>query len=210
MAQLSTLLDRVHDELPAVPQALALRALSDAAKEFCSKTHAWQERLPSINVRADRTMYELDMDEGIQLVAFLDVRLDGEKIHPVATELRRLRQYDPPPMDRPIGFVQWHPGSIELLAPLTDRVRLDLTAALTLKLGATEVDVPDSLLDEYGEVIASGAKGRLTRMVNQPWYSPDAAVAYMGPFYQAMIQAKGRAMTALGSAQLQVEQRRWV
>lgn len=208
MAQLSTLLARVHDEFPSVPEALALRTLSDSLKEFCTRTHAWQESLPSINLRADRTQYELDFDEGIQLVSFVDVRLDGRKIYPVATELTRLRSYAATP-GAPVGFIQWQPGMIELVRPPTEGGRMNVVAALTVKLGATNVDVPDALMDEYGEAVAAGAKARLVRMAGQPWFAPDAALIYSVPFYTAANQAKGRAMTALGAADMQIEMRKW-
>ena len=208
MARLSALLQYVHDEFPAVPEALALRALADATKEFCSRSHAWQEVLPQVRVRADERMYELSLDSGVQLVALKDVRLDGARIHPVALELYRLRSHD---LGRgePLGYVQWQPSTIELINPPSEATRLDVTAALTLKMGAGNTAVPDDLVDEYGEVLASGAKARLVRQFGQPWFLPDMAVGYAGPFYAAINTAKGRVMTALGDAQMQVEMRRW-
>ena len=85
MATLDDLLERVHDEFPAVPESLALRALSDAFKEFCSRTHIWQDTLPSISLREDVTAYELYPDDGVLIAALKDVRLDGARISPVAT-----------------------------------------------------------------------------------------------------------------------------
>ena len=208
MAKLSELLDRVLDEYPAVPSALALRALSDAAKEFCSRTHAWQEPLTSIRVRPGQTTYDIDLDSGTALVAIKEVRLDGRRIDPVATEVFRLRKQELR-AGLPMGWVQWQPSTIELINPPTGAVELTVVAALTLTRGATGTDVPDSVLDEYGDSIASGAKGRLVRQAGQSWSNPEAVLGYMGPFYADIARAKASARTALGEAQAQVELRRW-
>lgn len=215
MAKLSTLLDRIHDEFPSVPEALALRALSDAAKEFCTRTHVWRAPLPDVQVVEGQTQYDLTdaiyevaFSRDIQLVALKDVRLNGTKLYPLATELHYLNHYRSGP-GAPTGFVQWQPATIELINPPSEAGVLSLVAALTVKLGRTDMSVPDDLLDEYGEAIASGAKSRLVRQAGQPWFNPDLAVAYAGPYYSAITTAKGRVMTALGEAQMQVEMRRW-
>lgn len=208
MAKLSELLDRVLDEYPAVPRALALRSLSDAAKEFCSRTHAWQEPLTPIRLRPDVESYEVDLDSGVQLVALKEVRLDGRRIDPVATEIFRLRKNELR-AGLPMGYVQWQPTTIELVNPPNDAMELTVVAALTLARNSVDVDVPDSVLDEYGDSIASGAKGRLVRQAGQSWSNPDAVLAYMGPFYADVTRAKSRVNTALGEAQVQVEMRRW-
>lgn len=208
MAKLSVLLERVHDEYPAVPEALALRALADATKEFCSRTHYWQDVLPSINVRPGITTYELSLDSGVQLAQLLEVRLDGSRIDPVALESYRLRAM-PVLAGMPVGYVQWQPGAIELINPPTDAQVLTVVAALTLRLGADAVNLPDDLVDEYGEALAAGAKSRLVRQAGQPWFMPDLAPMYAGQFYSAINTAKRRVMTALGQAQMQVELRRW-
>lgn len=208
MAKLSDLSSRVLDEFPSAPRAFALRALSDAAKEFCSRTHVWQAQITPITLRPGQTEYEIDLDTGTQLVAFKDVRLDGKKIDPIATELFRLRT-DNLRAGLPLGFIQWQPSTIELINPPKDASVLDVTAALTLALNATDVDLPDSIIDEYGESLASGAKGRLARQRGQAWSDPEAVVGYMGPFYADVAKAKARVNTALGSAQVQVEMRRW-
>lgn len=208
MALLSTLLDRVHDELPSVPEALALRALSDAVKEFCSRTHYWQENLSPITLRPGEVTYELSLDTGTQLVQIKDVRLDGRKVYPVATEIPRLRN-TALRAGLPRGYIQWQPKTIELVNAPLDGAQLEVKAALTLALSATATQLPDDLVDEYGEVIASAAKGRLMRQANQPWYAPDAVLGYMGPFYGAITTAKSRTFNALGDAEVQIEMRRW-
>lgn len=208
MAQLNTLLDRIHDEIPSVPEALALRALSDSVKEFCVRTHIWQAELPRISLRPGTATYSLYPDTGQQIAALKDVRLDGRKINPVATERVRVRAQSPR-ASTPMAYIQVSPDAIELTAAPVDADRLTVVAALTLALGEVTADVPDALIDEYGEALAAGAKMRLVRQASQPWTAPDAVMNYAGPYYTAIATAKSRAMSALGEANMQIEMRSW-
>ena len=206
MALLSALLDRIHDEFPSVPEALALRALSDAVKEFCVRTHIWQADL-RVSLREGTTTYTLYPDTGMQIVALKDVRLDGTKIHPVATDGVRLRR-DTPAAAAPSSFIQLTPDTIEMVAAPVDAARLNVKAAVTLALGETSIEIPDSLADEYGEDLAMGAKMRLVRQAGQPWYAPETT-GYSVAFYRAITAAKGRAMSGLGEAEMQIQMRSW-
>jgi len=208
MSLLSVLLDRVHDEFPAVPEPLALRALSDAAKEFFVRSHAWQDKIPHIHLRENKSTYQLYPPDGTQIVALKDVRLNGKKIFPAATETPR-REYMAPEAGCVTKYVQITPAEITFTRPSSTDDRVEAKAALSLPLNATTTDIPDVIIDEWGEAIAAGAKMRLVRQASQPWFAPDAATLYSVPFYTAINTAKVRAMTALGEAQLQVEMRGW-
>lgn len=209
MATLSTLLDRVHDEFPAVPEPVALRALSDSFKEFATRTHIWQETLPTVRVRADRTEFELYPDDGTMVVGLKEVRLNGERITPMPTDLPRIVTTTLSAAEKPTGFIQIRPDAFQLVNPVTEDVDVVAVAALTLTQGYTEYDLPDVFLDEWGEQLAAGAKARLVVQANQPWYAPDAAPEYRRQFYVAVNQAKWRAISALGEADMQVQMRSW-
>lgn len=206
MAQLSDLLDRVHDEYPGVPELLALRALSDAVKEFCSRTHAWQDFLSDVTLRAGVGEYDIDVDNGQQLVALKEVRLDGRRIDPIAPERVRLRAESPQP-GAVVGYIQVSPASIQLVQVPDKAGVLVVKAALTLARNNTTADIPASLLDEYGEAIAAGAKMRLVKMAGQPWAAADASVIYATQFYSAINTAKMRTISSLGEARMQIEMR---
>lgn len=209
MAVLSSLLDRVHDELPSVPEALALRALSDATREFCTRTHAWQAPVPRVTLREGRRQYQLYPDIGLQVVALKEVRYNDRRLTAVPVEKLR-RAFTTPQSAEPTAYAQTSATSLELAAPASSEGRLTVLAALTLALNSVESELPDVLVDEWGEAIASGAKSRLVRQASQPWYAPDAAVIYSVPFYTAINEAKLRTMTSLGQAELQIEMRGWV
>lgn len=206
MAQLATLLGRVHDEIPAAPELLALRALVDAVKEFCVRSHYWRDSVTSTRVGGG-SKFLLTPPVGVQVAALLEVRNAGRWLEPVAPFDRRMY----PHSGEPRAFAQWTPAMIELDITPMDGTVLDIFAALTLSQGASgTTDVPAEMLDEYGEAIAAGAKMRLLRQTGQPWHNPDASVGYAGQYYNAIADAKRRAMTALGQADLRVEMRPWV
>lgn len=210
MARLSDLLGRVHDEYPAVPKLVALRALSDAAKEFCVRSHAWQSPIGSLRVRPGRTTFDLSVDTGTMVASIKSVRLNGRKIDAYPAETLQLIRDTLAEALTPGGYVQRSPASIDIINPVTDVSTLSVTAALTLALDATDAEMPDDLLSEFGEAFANGAKGRLVKQANQPWFAPDAALVYLGPFYTEMNRAKRRANNALDGADMRVEMRPWV
>lgn len=210
MAKLSDILDRVHDEFPAVPELLALRALSDSAAEFCRRTHYWQDSLPAVRARPDKTEFQLSPDTGVTVVALKEVRTpDGQLVDPFPSELKRLLVTPIPSGDRPLGWVQRNPSTIELVSPVDEIQQLSILAALTLSSGQTDVELPDDLVDEYAEALGAGAKMRLVRQAGQPWYAPDASIGYAGTFYSAVNEAKRRVLTSLGEAAMQVQMRDW-
>ena len=208
MARLDKLLNRVFDEFPAVPKTLALRALSDSVREFCDRSHAWQIWLPDIGVGPGEAVYELILDVGTRATALKEVRLNGARVAPVATEWRNLAATDSR-LSWGNGYFQTQSDAIELVHAPAEAGILKIRAALSLDLGSEIADIPDALISEYGEVLASGAKMRLVRQAGQPWFNPDLVIGYAGPFYLASDRAKARANTALGEAQIQVAMRRW-
>lgn len=211
MALLSTILDRVQDELPTVPEPVVLRALADSVREFCRRTHSWQEELPAVRTREGATEYELFPDDGVMVVALKEVRdPDGQRIPPYAGEFTRLLVRPISTAAKPLGFMQRSPLMIELINPVDSVQRLSVVAALTLAQGQTEVDLPDALLDEYAEALGAGAKMRLVKQRNTSWFAPEDAPMHAAVFYRAVSEAKRRVMTSMGEADLRLELREWV
>lgn len=208
MAKLESLLTRVLDEIPTVPRALALRALADATKEFCTRTHAWRQTLMPHTVRAGSPVVELMPDQGTMIVAVKEVRSLGQRIEPVPVEALDL-QMSQSSAGPAIRFTQISPDVIHLGRTPTEDASLSITAALTLVLGNTTVNLPDHLIDEHGEAIAHGAKMRLVRQVNQPWADAPLAAMYAVQYYSQITAAKSRTFDALGEAAVRVHAPRW-
>lgn len=207
MATLDSLLWRVVDEVPAVSELMAMRALSDATREFCSATHAWVADLEPVQTVPGDRFYALAAPVGLRVTAPKDVRLDGRKLK--AVDSPTLRARGTTTGSKPMEYAHRDPSVIELIPAPQQAETMQVAAALTLTLDETAVDLPDWLLGEYGEAIAAGAKMRLVRQKSQPWYDPDAAPAYVVPFYTAISRAKARAMSAMGEADMKVQMRDW-
>ena len=207
--QLTELLTRVFDDIPSVPQALALRALSDALREFCRRTYAWREPLEDTPIPAGEPLIDLSIGQGTNIIAVPELRLDGAKIDPAAPEeVQQLRRR--PREGDPIGFVHYPTGQLELLpSPKRDHV-LSGTIVVAPTLGATNLNMPNHIGNEYGDALAAGAKMRLVKMPAQPWSAPDMMQLYASEFYMAVSEAKLRAATSMGDAPLQVQMRDWV
>lgn len=204
---LRPLLDRVVDEYPSVPEVIALRALADAAKEFCNRTHIWREQLVNPLQVTNSAKFVVALGEGRVVASLLAVRVDGRRMEPVPVHDRRMQRTAG---TEPRVYTQWSPSMFELdVAPPASAVVV-VHAALSLAADAVDADLPDDLIDEYGKDIAAGAKMILVRQVGQAWANPDAAVGYGGEFYNAIASAKRRTMTALGQAEVRVQMREWV
>jgi len=61
--ELSSLYKYLVTELPGCPQALMLDVIRDVIIEFNEETLNWQATLDAINIREDKTEYELDSPE---------------------------------------------------------------------------------------------------------------------------------------------------
>lgn len=208
MARLDDLLSRVLDEMPSVPKVLALRALSDSVKEFCDRTHAWQEAIDPVRVRAGRQECEVNPPQGTLVASLLAVRRGSERLTPIYTQ-HPYRATNAPQAGRPRAYTQVSPTELLLdRVPLEDE-QLTATAALTLVNGNVTATIPDGLFAEYGEAIANGAKMRLARQATQPWAALDLAAMYGSQYYTEVNLAKQRVNSALGAAQLRASAPRW-
>lgn len=205
--RLTTLLNRVYDEIPAAPEMFALRALADSVKEFCHRTHAWQAPVADVFTAVGTAKYNLLAPEGTMVVAPLEVRVDGVRINPNPAEFHRRGSVPLPGVPR--SFSQTTPSLIELDRPALAGAVITVLAALTLPLDATDTDIPDDILNEYGEAIAAGAKMRMVRQAGQPWFDPKLGALYSVTYYTAVNEAKRRVMTSLAQPDLQVEMHSW-
>jgi hypothetical protein len=209
MALLSGLLDRVHDEMPTVPKAIALRALSDATREFCSRSHYWQELQPPLPLLLNVSIYDVPQPTGKNIVAIKDMRYNGTKVFPVVTDNVRIQPWRNPP-GAPAAYYQLTPAAFELTRAPDVTGDLVIIAAVTLAFNTVDTPVPDMLVQTYGEALASGAKMRLCMQAGQDWANLPASSIYGAPYYAAINEAKAKAKFALGEADAQVAMRPWV
>jgi len=187
-------LPEVLVEVEGCPSKVAENAIRNAIIELCQKARVWRETLDPISTQANVGNYDLDLPSNSQMVTLLWGKHDGVNIQPVSED----------DMDIVSGrwrIENWRSETGEVVcffAPTQETVQLVRipTEALAggLVLGAAlapsrdAYEAPESIYNEYLEVIACGAKARLMDMSSRPWYNPQGA-AMEGVKFQRGITA---------------------
>jgi len=140
MGNINTLFGLSKPYLPGVPDNLLLQALRNAVRQFCKNTEVWREDLPTISTTKDEDEYLIEdahsYDATIKRI--LAVELDGGAL------LDSQYEFDPN-------------GTFRLVsAPTADDLELDVTVVFMPSLAVA--DLPDWLLEKWGEAFAEGAK----------------------------------------------------
>jgi hypothetical protein len=200
---LAEFLPYVHDQLPSVPQPVALRALADASRSFFTDTGAWQIDLTPISLKAGRSIYGLDVDSQQDVVTVLALqRIEGGYLRPMPNldQVRSTGTGDPSMYFASGNTVELGP------VPSADKTKaLKVRVAVTLKRKGTEL--PDELADEYVKEIAARARMELAM---QPMYANPAVVAAANLEYvQGMVRAKRRAFFSYGAYAPQITLTGW-
>ena len=184
MSSLDTFLSSIRPWAPGVPDPTAYKAIRNAAIEFCERTRLWKYE-DAFDVT------EADCDSGIftpsgtQLHDIEIVLFDGRELSPQATrDLDRLL-----PKWRTDGltgvpsyYTQIDQNSLRIL-PASEG---SLYLCLRLKPALDATDIPDFIANEYREVIAWGALGRILTIPGQSYSNPDLGTFYAQKFTERL------------------------
>ena len=210
MAQYEDMLDDVRGAAYGAPDAILVRALRRATQELCKYSQCWRETLDDDFLREDVGAYEFMATFESVVDRVLWVKVDGRPLCAQARpdELKALRDATGMPTHWAQHSVRqellvWPvPGEKEHNKPLS------VCAALSPTMRSTEL--PDSLVDEYGQGIAARAKWDLmTASSASPWYDPNTAQRHHEQFQDIFARAK-RAQHSGHSMPLTVQPRRFV
>jgi hypothetical protein len=164
--------------------------IKDTIDDFCQESGIWQKDL-SISVTEDDTAYTLSPPAGTQIVRGL-----------------RLKRSDEAEVT---GFI-YDPMNDQLL--LDSKPGSDATWTLTVALKPKKNDTAiykDALIDDYGDIIASGVLSLLMMMPGQPFSNPEMANVYSNFYLTGRKKAKIQANKLLNKSQsLWVQPRVWV
>lgn len=146
---------RVALMAPSCPQPVIMRAVEDAAIEFCTRTWIYREILDPVPITADVQEYEIDAPSNkSEIIGLLSVTKDGTPFKEYVYIKPTMRMNDIPTVD------------------------FDLTVEAALRPARGIVDYPD-ILEDYVEEIAQGALYRVLRVPMESWYNPaEASVCY--------------------------------
>lgn len=205
---LESVLPYVHDELPAVPYLVAMRAVADATREFCTLSTAWRGTTPAVTTVPAQAEYALALPDSGQLVGLHMVTLNGR-------ELRVYGESQAPRVARQAS-TQGHPAAATPVRGTALRLHpapaspgtLVAEVSMRPRLGATQA--PEFLVSQYARELGTGAKMLLARQRNTPWFSRDAAEDFAGVFYAGASAARREVEGGFMGAESAVEIPKWV
>lgn len=189
----------IYLEAQGCPEDVALNALRHALREFCERTHAWQEEIDPIALSAGVRAYPIDPPPGAELVVVMRARYDAIQI-PIYTPIDMDDQF--PLWKTIVGgvvvavVVEKSSVSVYPTPAENDARTLNLRAALRPSMNADTV--PDEL-DRWREGIASGALARLKIVGGVPWSDREGAPVYRARFINSIYDARGTVLSGSSS-----------
>lgn len=182
MAALDDFLPYVALHCAGVPIPSMAHEIRSAAMLFCERTRAWKA-LQTVNVLANRGEYEIPMESQAAIVTIEEAIFNGNKLAPMALdELKNEWRDWITQTGTPLYFTQLDPDNLRLVPkPSTDFPK-GLTLRIAYKPDRNANTVPDWLYQQYAEVIAAGAIGRLAGTRALPCFDPAVAQYYLQQF----------------------------
>lgn len=204
MAALTDFHSLIAPDVPGAPGVVISQAVLRTAIDFCDRAGIQIDDITVPVVAAARSAV-VDLPEGYALASVLKLRgADGRKLTSTdrATAINGKRyELTEPPLE------YWVGGAKTLRFECVPSANETLTGLATLKPAATATAVPDVLLDDWADAIASGAKARLMQTPGKPWSSPELAAFHIGLYEKAISDARVAVQIAKGDANLAVRPR---
>jgi hypothetical protein len=174
-------------ELYGAPTDLVQRELANASVEFYRTTGAWQiEQGPQI-IDSTTTEFELDLPANTSLNVLMAARIGNR---PLGNATRGQRYSSALSGNIPSVYYINSGGRVSVapqpVAPFSDFI--SFLFCVTPKRTITAI--PDELLDDHYDAIASGAKARLMMLPGQLWTNATLAVDYRKQFAAKMGDAR--------------------
>lgn len=211
MIPITDFLPTVLPSLPGCPQNTVIRAVRDAAIEFCNRSLIWKHEVEPFPVVKGIGDYELDVPDEANVAGFVRVR-HAERSVPL--ELRTTDELDDisPGWRTKVGVPQFF-SQYGQFGILLDRLpketrRNVLSATLALKPTATANNLPDVLFVDWKDEVVDGARARLMVDASRQWSDPERAAAAGANFRAGIQRAALKARLGSGARDLSVRKRR--
>lgn len=210
MARMVDMLEDMRGAAYGAPDPILVRALVRATQELCKRTQCWREQLDTMHARDGIGNYELAAPFEAVVDKILWVRLGQRQVrsHQRPDQVEGML----PSRGFPRVFAQ-HATRQEVIlwpAPGPDEDGQEITAFAALSPSLRARDLPDALVDEYGQGIVARAKADiLSSNPGQPWYNPPASTIHQLQADAIFARAK-RAQHSGHSTLLSVAPRRFI
>lgn len=180
----------IEPEVPGCPIGQMNLAIRRVASEFCARTKCWRERVLVTVTDTSFTAYQPTLPAHAKVHVIEGAWFDGAELEPVAFN-------DLSPQE--LAAVTGRPRVITQRTDGQIRVAPRATGSLVLNLilkppaaGPAAYTLPDMLLEEHADAIASGALERLLGMSGKPWSDLGAASIHAGRYERAVAKATAR------------------
>lgn len=215
MSQNEIILDDFFPEVrldaPEVGLPIVRQAVRDAAREFCKRTHIWQET-KTRSIDADKREYLVPLPEDtiLQDITYFARRIEntglifGGTRDPVKYADRtrnKLTEADLDHMspgwrdfaDGNAGFTNWGitPDRKHYFLMQIPEIDYQDGIRFTMILAPNQLNnaLPEILFDEYASEIGAGAAERLLKIPGKPWTDMNAAVMRKREFSRGVVNA---------------------
>lgn len=211
MIAITSWLPDVLPSLPGCPEPSVIRAIRDAAIEFCNRSLIWRHEMEPIPVVKGIGDYELDVPRDANIAGFIRVR-HSDRVRPL--ELRTSDELDDmspgwrTAYGTPQFFVQHGKYGILLDRLPAETKRNVLSATIALKPSSAATTLPDVLYTDWKDQITDGARERLMVDVNRQWSDPARAEQSRMNFRAGIERAELKARLGSGARDLSVRKRR--
>lgn len=193
MTALDAFLPYIRVHVSGLPAPVILQEVRSAAIRFCAISRAWKG-FQVMDISAGVAAYAIPVPTGAVLGVLEEVYVNGESILPQPLdELRARWRHWTAVEGSPLFYTQLDPDTVTLVPKPVDDSADGLEMRAHYKPAHDAAELPDFLLDQHAQAIASGALSTLMSMPDLPCYNPNQAMAHQAVFEAAAYKANTQA-----------------
>lgn len=190
--------DWYPDVLPAAqlcPTPIINREIISTCRDLCMRTMLWTEELTPISAVADQATYPL-LAAGAEITGIDRASYDGKTIYPTSetaldedSTQESKEEWRDKTADKPERYFCTFDKKIRLVyipdADLASAVKVWVNVIPLIDATV----VPSFLWENFKDMVADGAKGRLKAILDMPWTDIDVAATFLQAYEFAMVKA---------------------
>ncbi|WP_276200272.1 hypothetical protein [Chelatococcus sp. XZ-Ab1] len=180
MVDIEELLPEVLTRAPSAPHLEALAKIREAAKTLCRRAKLWREEDELVVVSPECEALYASQNARIHRIEWAEMLgypLTFRDVGWLDMNDPRWRDYTAD-SERPRFITQLQPNVITVVPKATGALKL----RTVLVPSRNALMLPDFLVEDYGEVIGTGAAGLVLSVPNPEVYNPDLAGALLTQF----------------------------
>ena len=185
-------LPEVMPNVAGCPEMVAINAVRQACREFCTRTTIWRSTLAAIDSVLGQPTYSIVLASGSEVV--LPLHVEYNDIHLSPTTEEKLEDAYPTWRDAsngtPTMYLIETKGTIRLHVPPDSAITGGISVRVALRPTMTADTVEDIVYTDWSERIADGALARLTKMAGKDWSNPQLGIYHETQFWNGILMAR--------------------